>query len=64
MYMSTYEKDVFEAISNLSVDIPNEIVEREWASFKSAYRIGKIADCRPGQTAFDMPFPYGQYGCQ
>lgn len=39
MYITDFEKDVFEAIAKLSVPIPNEIVEKEWAIFKHSYRI-------------------------
>ena len=39
MYISNFEKDVFEAISKLSVNIPKVLVEKEWDIFKQSYRI-------------------------
>lgn len=39
MYITDFEKDIFEAITKLSVDIPKELVEKEWAIFKQSYRI-------------------------
>ena len=37
--ISNFEKDVFEAIAKLSVNIPKELVEKEWTIFKQTYRI-------------------------
>jgi hypothetical protein len=39
MYITDFEKDVFEAIAKLSVPIPDEIVKKEWEIFKHSYRI-------------------------
>jgi len=39
MYITDFEKDVFEAMAKLSVPIPDEIVTKEWAIFKHSYRI-------------------------
>ena len=39
MYITDFEKDVFEAIAKLSVPIPDEIVKKEWTIFKHSYRI-------------------------
>lgn len=39
MYITDFEKDVFEAIAKLSVDVPKELVEKEWDIFKRSYRI-------------------------
>ena len=39
MHITDFEKDIFEAINKLSVLIPNEIAEKEWAIFKHSYRI-------------------------
>ncbi len=39
MYITDFEKDVFEAIAKLSVPIPDEIVKNEWTIFKHSYRI-------------------------
>ncbi|MBQ6708221.1 MAG: hypothetical protein IJM97_04645, partial [Clostridia bacterium] len=39
MYITDFEKDVFEAITKLSVPIPDEIVKKEWTIFKHSYRI-------------------------
>ncbi len=38
MNIVDFEKDVFEAIAKLSVNIPKELVEKEWTIFKQAYR--------------------------
>ena len=43
MNIIDFEKDVFEAISKLSVYIPEEIVEKEWSIFKQVYRIDGFA---------------------
>lgn len=43
MNIIDFEKDVFEAISKLSVCIPEEIVEKEWSIFKQVYRIDGFA---------------------
>ena len=39
MCISDFEKAVFEAIDKLSVEIPKEMVEKEWDEFKQFYRI-------------------------
>ena len=39
MQICDFEKDAFEAISKLSLRIPDEIVKREWENFKRSYRI-------------------------
>lgn len=39
MHITDFEKDIFEAIAKLSVNIPKEIVEKEWLIFKQAHRI-------------------------
>lgn len=43
MNIIDFEKDIFEAINKISVDIPDEIVKKEWALFKQIHRIDGFA---------------------